>query len=66
LYGELLGTLGHDYFGLKPLIFDRQGSIIPMLFFAIAAGVIHVILGLVLGVIVSLRRKMKKEAIFKI
>ncbi|MCL7486812.1 MAG: hypothetical protein M8357_01385 [Desulfobulbaceae bacterium] len=66
LYGELLGTVGHTYFGLKPLFFDRQASIVPMIFFAVAAGVVHVIIGLVLGVMVSLRRKMKKEAVFKL
>jgi len=66
LYGELFGTIGHEYLGLKPLFFDRQASIVPMLCFAVAAGVVHVIIGLVLGVIVSLRRKMKKEAVFKL
>ncbi len=66
LYGELFGTVGHAYLNLKPLFFDRQTSIIPMLCFAVAAGVVHVIIGLVLGVIVSLRRKMTREAVFKL
>lgn len=66
LYGEFLGTVGHIYWGMKPVLFDRQASIVPMLCFAVAAGVVHVIIGLVLGVIVSLRRQMKKEALLKL
>jgi V/A-type H+-transporting ATPase subunit I len=66
LYGEFLGTVGHMHLGLKPILFDRQASIIPMLCFAIAMGVVHVIIGLVLGVIISLRRKMKKVAVIKL
>jgi len=66
LYGELIGNVGHLYLGLKPVLFDRQASIVPMFCFAIAAGVVHVIIGLVLGFIVSVRRKMKKEAVFKL
>jgi len=66
LYGEFLGTVGHVYLGMKPVLFDRQASIVPMLCFAVAAGVVHVIIGLVLGVIVSLRRQMKKEALLKL
>lgn len=66
LYGELFGTAGHKWFGLKPLLFDRHASIIPMLCFALAAGIVHVVLGLVLGVISSFRRKEKKEAWFKL
>ncbi len=65
-YGELFGTIGHTFLGLKPIIFDRRTSIIPMFCFAVAVGVVHVILGLVLGVILSLRHHLKKEAIFKL
>lgn len=66
LYGEFFGSVGHDYLGLKPIIFDRQASIVPMLCFAVAVGVVHVLVGLVLGIIVSLRRNMRKEAVFKL
>lgn len=66
LYGECFGTVGHLYLGMEPICFDRQSSIVPMLFFAIAAGVVHVILGLILGVIASLRRKLRKEAVFRL
>ena len=66
LYGELIGNVGHVYFGQKPVLFDRQTSIVPMICFAIAVGVVHVIIGLVLGFFVLVRRKMKKEAVFKL
>jgi len=65
-YGELFGTLGHKFLYLKPMFIDRQTSIIPMFCFAVAVGIVHVIIGLILGVILSLRRHMKKEAAFKL
>lgn len=55
LYGELFGDLGHRLFGLEPLVFNREEAIIPALVFALGLGLIHVVLGLVLGVITSLR-----------
>lgn len=66
LYGELFGTLGHEFLNLKPMYIDRQTSIIPMFCFAVTVGIVHVIIGLILGVIMSLRRHMKKEAAFKL
>lgn len=55
LYGELLGDLGRLWFGLHPLAFDREEAILPFLALAVALGVVHVFLGLVLGVISSFR-----------
>lgn len=49
LYGEALGDLGHRLVGLEPLWFDRAEAIRPLLLFAVAVGVAHVTLGLVLG-----------------
>lgn len=66
LYGECFGSVGHQFWGMEPVCFDRQTALIPMLCFAVAAGVVHVILGLVLGVIASLRLKMRKEAVFRL
>jgi V/A-type H+-transporting ATPase subunit I len=65
IYGEFLGDLGHRIFGFEPLIIDRHKSILPMLIFALAVGLAHVTLGLILGVISALRRKTKKEAFVK-
>ena len=66
LYGEVLGDLGHRMFGIEPLLIDRHKSILPMLIFALAVGLAHVTLGLILGVISALRRKTKKEAFAKL
>jgi V/A-type H+-transporting ATPase subunit I len=41
--------------GLRPLAFDREDAIVPFLLLAVAIGAVHVLLGLVLGV-VSARR----------
>lgn len=65
-YGEFFGTLGHKFLHLKPILINRQVSIIPMFCFAVAVGIVHVTIGLVLGIIMSLRRKLRKEAVFKL
>jgi len=66
LYGEFFGTVGKHLFNLKPLYIDRHESIVPMLYFALAVGTVHVCLGLFLGFLTALRRKKKKEAVFKL
>lgn len=65
LYGEFFGDLGHTAFGLQPLFIDRRKNIIPMLYFAMAVGLTHITLGLVLGFVSALRRHTGKEAIVK-
>lgn len=55
LFGELFGDLGRRWFGLRPLLFDRGEALVPFLLLAVAVGAVHVLLGLVLGV-VSARR----------
>jgi V/A-type H+-transporting ATPase subunit I len=66
LYGEFFGELGHEHFGMKPVFIDRRTAVIPMLYFAISVGVVHILLGTLLGFINALRKKTKKEAIFKL
>jgi V/A-type H+-transporting ATPase subunit I len=66
LYGELFGVLGHRLFGLTPLLIDRHESIIEMLYFALAIGFIHILVGLILGAVTSFRYKEKREAILKL
>jgi V/A-type H+-transporting ATPase subunit I len=61
-FGELFGTLGRRWFGLRPLLFDRETALIPFLALAVALGVIHVVLGLVLGAI-SQRRAHPRAAL---
>lgn len=51
LYGEAFGTLG-EQFGLYPLWFDRASSehVLGLLIMTIVVGVVHIALGLILGV----------------
>ncbi|MER7243123.1 V-type ATPase 116kDa subunit family protein [Kribbella sp. NPDC000426] len=51
LYGEALGSLGHRL-GLPALWFYRGGptALEPLLLFALAIGLVHVVLGLLLGI----------------
>jgi V/A-type H+-transporting ATPase subunit I len=65
LYGEVLGDLGHRFLGLRPLLFERQHNILPMLYFSLAVGCAHVFLGLILGIISDIKKKTQKEAVVK-
>ncbi len=51
LFGELFGNLGRHWLGLRPLLFDREDAIVPFLLLAVAIGTVHVLLGLVLGIV---------------
>ena len=66
LYGEVFGDFGQIFLGIRPLFFDRQKNIIPMLFFAIAVGLAHITLGLVLGFVGAVKHHTKKEAAVKL
>lgn len=65
-YGEFFGELGYKLFGLSALIIARHTAVIPMLFFALSVGVFHVVLGLFLGFLSAVRRKGRREALFKL
>jgi V/A-type H+-transporting ATPase subunit I len=65
IYGEFFGDLGHGLFGLKPLLIDRRTAIMPMLYFAVTVGVVHVIMGCLLGFISALKQHAGKEAVSK-
>ncbi len=66
IYGELFGDLGHKLFGLTPLLVERRTSIMPMLYFSVTVGVVHILLGSFLGFLSAFRRKMKREALSKL
>jgi V/A-type H+/Na+-transporting ATPase subunit I len=55
-FGELFGDLGRRWFGMRPLVLDREKALLPFLGLAVAIGFVHVVLGLVLGVINAGRR----------
>jgi len=55
LFGEFFGDLGRRWLGLRPLWMDREQAIIPFLALAVALGLVHILLGLVLGALSSRR-----------
>ena len=66
LYGECFGELGAQWLGLGPACIDRRTSIVPMLYFALAVGAVHVLVGLVLGIVSSLKGHRKREAVARL
>lgn len=54
LYGELFGDLGHKI-GLEPILFSREETVIPFLGLALALGLVHIVIGLLLGAVKMFR-----------
>jgi len=50
-FGEFFGDLGARWFGMRPLLLDREHALLPFLALAVAIGAVHIVLGLALGVI---------------
>jgi len=50
-FGELFGDLGRHWFGLRPLVLDREQALLPFLGLAVAIGFVHIVLGMVLGIV---------------
>ncbi len=55
LYGELFGDAGALLLGMRPLLLHRQEALLPFLGLALAIGVVHMLLGLVLNLISKAR-----------
>jgi V/A-type H+-transporting ATPase subunit I len=55
VFGELFGPMGRHWFGLEPLLFDREQAIIAAILVAIGIGLVHTMLGLVLGIVSTVR-----------
>ncbi|MGB7737640.1 MAG: V-type ATPase 116kDa subunit family protein [Steroidobacteraceae bacterium] len=66
LYGECFGELGAQWLGLGRACIDRRTSILPMLYFALAVGAVHVLVGLVLGIVSSLKGHRTREAVSRL
>jgi len=62
LYGELFGDLGRRWFGMHALWFDRRDGVLGFLVLAVALGLVHLVLGLVVAA-VSRWRGHRREAI---
>jgi len=65
LYGEFFGDLPQRFFGIEPICVERRTAVIPMLYFTLTVGVLHVLFGLFLGIITAFKKRTKKEALFK-
>jgi V/A-type H+-transporting ATPase subunit I len=66
IYGEFFGEAGARLLGLEAPWLDRRTAILPMLYFALAVGVVHVTVGLVLGFASSLRGHRTREAVARL
>lgn len=65
LYGELFGDWGNQTFSLHPILFERSQAIVPMLYFSVSVGAMHILLGLLLGLISAWQRKLWKKGVLK-
>jgi V/A-type H+-transporting ATPase subunit I len=63
LYGELFGDLGRRV-GLQPIIFNREEAFFPFLGLAVALGIVHIVIGLLIGA-VKMSRRNKRHAVGK-
>jgi len=66
IYGECFGDFGTRVLGLPSGCVDRRTSIMPMLYFTLAVGSVHVVVGLILGVLSALKGRRTKEAVFRV
>lgn len=66
LYGEFFGDLPNTIFGIHPLWVERREAIMPVFYFAISVGFVHIILGLFLGALSAYKRHTIREAVFKL
>ena len=66
LYGEFFGDLPQRFFGIGPICVERRTAVIPMLYFTLTVGVVHILLGLFLGIITALKKEDEKGGILQI
>jgi V/A-type H+-transporting ATPase subunit I len=66
LYGELFGDFGAEAFDLHPILFERSQAIIPMLYFSVSVGAMHILLGMLLGMFNACRRRLWKKGVLKL
>ncbi|MBI3610326.1 MAG: hypothetical protein HY204_06455 [Nitrospirae bacterium] len=65
LYGELFGDLG-EKLGLHPILMNRMEGFLQNLFLALAIGVVHILLGVGLGIFTAIQRGRRPEIIAKL
>jgi len=71
IYGEIFGDFGEIMGWLHPIHYigvtwNRLEAILPMLIFALAIGVLHIFLGLIIGIVNEVTRKNKKHLAEKV
>lgn len=57
LFGEYFGDIGKRLFHLEPMWLERSHVVMPIMIFAVAVGLGHVVLGLLLGFIQGVKSK---------
>lgn len=62
LFGEAFGDLGRRGFGLRPIWLDRESAIVPFLALTLALGLVHILLGVVLGALSRVRSHPREAA----
>jgi len=60
-FGELLGDLGRRWLGLRSVVLSRERAFVPFLSLAVALGLVHVVLGLVLGALSGRRTEPRRS-----
>ncbi len=63
-YGEFFGDLG-EQLGLRPLFLNRMENFLETLFFVLAVGVVHILVGIGLGILTAIRHRKRQEIIAK-
>ena len=66
MFGEFFGDIPERFFHLQPICIERRTAIVPMLLFALAIGIAHIILGLILGAVNAFQRHVRREGLFKV
>jgi len=61
LYGEFFGEVGYKFFSLRPILIERRSAIMPMLYFALTVGVVHLGIGSLLGFTIALKKRTRRE-----
>ena len=60
LFGEFFGDLGRRLGWMEPVLFDREEAVVPFLVLAVSLGFVHLLLGLVLGLVSAWRGERRK------
>jgi V/A-type H+-transporting ATPase subunit I len=60
LFGEFFGNLGHTMGWMEPILFNREEAVVPFLILTLSLGFVHLLLGLVLGLISAWRGERRR------